>query len=266
MLPVFVINLDRRPDRWAAMSAQLDRLGIEAVRIPAVDARLLAAQEEWERTTNGNPPFWRINLGSAANMLGHGRAMNELLGSDAPAALILEDDAEPAEDLPSFLDSVDWWPERFGLVKFEASGPNEFFFGPECAPPHEGRQIRPIALWTPGSAGYAVNRVAARDILDKCRNVTMPIDHVLFDLRVSRIARTLRPVQILPSLVRQRADEAGSDIEPLKKAMQPTGLARRWHRLRWHSLAIPRKAVVKSQAAFGRTEKVRLEFADTHPS
>ena len=55
-LPVFVINLDRRPDRWAAMSTQLDRLGIGAVRIPAVDARLLAAQEEWERDTNGDAP------------------------------------------------------------------------------------------------------------------------------------------------------------------------------------------------------------------
>lgn len=28
-LPVFVINPDSRPDRWAAMSAQLDRLGVE---------------------------------------------------------------------------------------------------------------------------------------------------------------------------------------------------------------------------------------------
>lgn len=264
-LPIYVINLDRRPDRLRAITDDLGRMGLEAERVPAVDAATVTSAALRERV-NIDFQVRKMGRGSEANVLSHCRALETFLRTSSPVALILEDDAEPAEDLPSFLDSVDWWPERFGLVKFEASGPNEFFFGPECAPPHEGRQIRPIALWTPGSAGYAVNRVAARDILDKCRNVTMPIDHVLFDLRVSRIARTLRPAQILPSLVRQRADEAGSDIEPLKKAMQPTGLARRWHRLRWHSLAIPRKAVVKSQAAFGRTEKVRLEFADTHPS
>ena len=46
MLPVFVINLDRRPDRWKAMSAQLDRLGIPAERIPAVDAEELDTKDK----------------------------------------------------------------------------------------------------------------------------------------------------------------------------------------------------------------------------
>ncbi len=119
-IPAFVINLDSRPDRWAAMSKQLARLGIEAQRIPAVDARLLAAQEESAGETNGNPPFWRINLGAAAGMLGHSRAMIDLLGSNAPAALILEDDAELAPDTPRLLDSVDWWPAGAHVVRLES--------------------------------------------------------------------------------------------------------------------------------------------------
>ena len=260
-LPIYVINLDRRPDRLRTVTADFAKLGLEVERAPAVDAAAVTDRELRERV-NLDFQLGKMGRGSEANVLSHCRALETFLGTSSPAALILEDDAEPASDLPHFLRSLDWWPEPFGLVKLEAFGRRELFFDRECAPRHRGRQLRPIALWTAGSAGYMVNRAAARGILTMCRGATMPIDHVLFDLRVSRLARRLRPVQVLPGLVRQRADESGSDIEAMKRAMQPKGLARRWHRLRWHGMAIPRKAVVKSQALFGRTERAVLQFAD----
>ncbi len=262
-LPIYVINLNRRPDRLRAVAGDFDRLGLEIERVPAVDAATVTDETLSERVNLGFQ-VGKMGRGSEANVLSHCLALETFLGTSSPAALILEDDAEPASDLPYFLRSLDWWPEPFGLVKFEAFGRRELFFGRECAPRRRGRQLRPIALWTAGSAGYMVNRAAARDILDMCRNVAMPIDHMLFDLRVSRFARRLRPVQVLPGLVRQRADDSGSDIGAMKEAMQPAGLARRWYRLRWHSMAIPRKVVVKSQAVLGRTEKLLLEFADRY--
>ncbi len=263
-LPIYIINLDRRPDRLRSITDALGRLGLKAERVRAIDASTLTDAELRERV-NLDFQVGKMGRGSEANVLSHCLALETFLRTSSPAALVLEDDAEPSMDLPLFLGSLGWWPEPLGLVKFEAFGRRELFFGRECAPRREGRQLRPIALWTPGSAGYMVNRDAALEILTMCRGVTMPIDHVLFDMRVSRIARRLRPVQVLPGLVRQRADEAGSDIDALKKAMRPKGFARRWYRLRWHSMAIPRKAVVKSQAVFGRTEKVLLEFADRCP-
>ena len=265
ILPIYVINLDRRPDRLRAVTRDFARLGLEVERVPAVDAATVTDGELSERV-NLDFQTGKMGRGSEANVLSHCRALETFLGASAPAALILEDDAKPAGDLPRYLRSLDWWPEPFGLVKLEAFGRRELFFGRECAPRRRGRQLRPIALWTAGSAGYMVNRDVARAILDRCRGVTMPIDHVLFDLRVSRLARRLRPVQVLPGLVRQRADESASDIGAMKKAMQPKGLARRWYRLRWHCMAMPRKAVVKSQAVCGRAEKAVLEFADRHPS
>jgi GR25 family glycosyltransferase involved in LPS biosynthesis len=42
---VFLINLDRRPDRLAAMKSQLDRLGIAFERFSAVDARTMDPAE-----------------------------------------------------------------------------------------------------------------------------------------------------------------------------------------------------------------------------
>ena len=39
MIPVFVINLDRRSDRLAFMDTHLGGLGVEWMRVPALDAR-----------------------------------------------------------------------------------------------------------------------------------------------------------------------------------------------------------------------------------
>ncbi len=39
VLPIYVINLDRRPDRLAAIAADLDRLGLPFERIKAVDGQ-----------------------------------------------------------------------------------------------------------------------------------------------------------------------------------------------------------------------------------
>ncbi len=82
MLPVFVINLDRRPDRWTAVRGQLDRIGIEATRIPAIDKESLA----------GDPALLKMGAGHVACARSHYKAMQALVDCGAPAALILEDD------------------------------------------------------------------------------------------------------------------------------------------------------------------------------
>ena len=107
MLPVFVINLDRRPDRWEAMSALFGRLGIAATRVAAIDARLLAEQDRWEYG-NENPPDRTIGIGDEACTLSHYKALSAFLKTDTPAALVLEDDVELAPDTPGLLANMDW--------------------------------------------------------------------------------------------------------------------------------------------------------------
>ena len=262
--PIYVINLERRTDRFKIISDSFDRLDLEIERVPAVDA-LVVTDRQLAKRVNLDFQVGKMGRGSEANVLSHCLALETFLCTSYSMALILEDDAEPSSDLPHFLQSLEWWPKTFGLVKLEAFGRRELFFDRECAPRYRGRQLRPIALWSAGSAAYMVNRDTAHEIVKMCRCVTMPIDHVLFDLRVSRIARKLRPVQVLPGLVRQRIDDRSSDIGEMKKAMQPSGLERRWYRLRWHTIAIPRKAVVKGQAVLRQKERVLLEFADRYP-
>ena len=78
------------------MSEQLDRLGIEAERLPAVDARHL---------DDGD---CHLDKGCVACVLSHRKALARFLDTDHEAALILEDDAELAADAPMLLRSTDW--------------------------------------------------------------------------------------------------------------------------------------------------------------
>ncbi len=50
---VIVINLDRRPDRYRAVQAQLDVLGIRAERFTAVDGKDRTILEEWQEYAAG---------------------------------------------------------------------------------------------------------------------------------------------------------------------------------------------------------------------
>ena len=63
-LPVYVINLDRRPDRLGTISVDLHRLGLSFERVPAVDARLLPPEDK----ADPNP---LMRAGSKACMLSH---------------------------------------------------------------------------------------------------------------------------------------------------------------------------------------------------
>ena len=194
MLPVYVINLDRRPDRWEAMAAQLDRLGIEAVRISAVDKETLA----------GEPALRKLGGGHVACARSHYRAMQAFVDSRAPATLILEDDAEVGESVRALIESPQWWPGEYGLVQLESARKPDMRLrlgAPVGATP-DGRALRPIVRKHVGGCGYLIDYDAALQVLEIAPAVPMPIDHLLFDLRNSRLALSLRPLQMTPGPVR----------------------------------------------------------------
>jgi alpha(1,3/1,4) fucosyltransferase len=99
-LPVFVINLDRRPDR-------LQRLGVKAQRWPAVDGRALKLTPELRTLLAPNDFFWKKGVAGCA--LSHLGLWKKVAAEGS--ALILEDDAvlrpgwqEALKDLPADLD------------------------------------------------------------------------------------------------------------------------------------------------------------------
>ena len=178
MLPVYVINLDRRPDRWATISENLARLDLAAERITAVDARALPPQSA------------KIDLGAVACARSHAIAMTRLLDSSAPAALILEDDVEVGTDTPALLESTDWWPPGAKVVRLEVQGKHPQQLWRRGGQTPTGRALHKLERWGNCAGAYLINR--------HCLNPVMPQDHILFDHRISLLARALRTFQIVP--------------------------------------------------------------------
>lgn len=46
MVPAFVINLDRRPGRWRAISENLDRIGEPARRVSPINGWMLSSIDD----------------------------------------------------------------------------------------------------------------------------------------------------------------------------------------------------------------------------
>ena len=242
-----------------SITANLDQLGLKARRIPAMDARIVTDRQLNERVSLDG--FFRgieFDRGAGACVLSHFRALDTFLSSsDAPAALILEDDAQLAADLPMFIESTDWWPAGATLVKIESRGKKGRLLGRVCTEPYRGRELRRIAVFVAGACGYIISRDSARYLLDRCRKVTFPVDHVLFDVRNSRIARDLRPLQVLPGLVCQPNEELDSDLDEFRTG---GGLKRALRRVPKNIKTIPHKIVSAGKFVMGDIERCEMVF------
>lgn len=264
IIPAYVINLDRRPDRWEIISANLDRIGVKAERIPAVDARLLERQEERELDADGDEPHRKVDVGALACAWSHRKAIRAFLDTSAPAALILEDDTELADDTATLLCGVEWWPRGMLAVRLEWCYPvGRKWRGAVPLWPAEmqtptGRGVHRLERAGGGSCAYIVTRKAAELLLPALAEPDNPVDQMLWNQRRSKIARRFRPYQVVPAMARQR-DAAGTDLVSWRRAdFEALGKAGRRKR-RW--AAMPHMARVRLLMLLGLVRRTKVEYA-----
>ena len=244
MLPVYVINLDRRPDRWGTVSAKCGKLGIQVERVPAIDARTI------ERSG-------LLTSGEAACAMSHCKALRAFLATDRPAAMVLEDDVEMASDMIALLRGIDWWPPRTNLIKCDNPGEKPRILGRSRGKTPTGRDLHEVMLSAAGAGAYLLNRPAARLAIEQCEDLILPMDVALFDLRRSEAARKLRPLQVVPTMAIH--DHEGSDLQAARSRHGPT--RHRWPRhLRRTAGSLAQKARVFVFRAVGRARRYEVPF------
>lgn len=92
--PLFVVNLDRSPERWARISAEAAALGADLRRVPGVDGKAVP-RAEWidvDEAAFGARHGRTILPGEYGCWRSHLRALEALEASGAPFGIILEDD------------------------------------------------------------------------------------------------------------------------------------------------------------------------------
>lgn len=176
----YVINLDRSKDRLVAIAAQLENIGLSFIRISAVDGKqanfeeLACIDEQSYQSKHGKPSL----PGELGCYLSHVKAIRTFLSSDAPFALILEDDAIFDSGLCEAVSELIRYPKKWDMVKLSGV--------------HSGTPVSVLALNSKFdlavmfskctcSSAYLINRIAAQAYIEKLLPMTLPYDHE-FDL------------------------------------------------------------------------------------
>lgn len=176
---IFVINLDRSPDRRAAMTAQADALGLRLTFVRAVDGRTLSEEDAaayrapWRRRT------WRAGLtpNEVACVLSHRRALGQFLESGAAFAVVLEDDAilgpEFRRVVHELIDIAPVWD----LVRLSTYVPTLPLA--EVATLPSGRRLGQRGKWGLSAVGVLYDRRAAARLLEGSRRFFEAFDNLL---------------------------------------------------------------------------------------
>jgi glycosyl transferase family 25 len=228
-LPVYVINLARRPDRLRAIAQRLGAAGLAFERIDAFDAQIMA-----DAAIDAHfAPDTGFGKGDRCCTLSHLRLFERLANSSDDYAIVLEDDAVfDAKALRRLLDPG-WLPRNVDLVKIEAYGPvhRKIIIGRRLSV-FPGVSIARLHRKHTGAGGYIISRRLASWLLAHSRPLTMPIDHLLFNPLISPVFHRIRPYQLLPAVVRQFDINTDSDIAPWRTPERRSGRAFLNHELR----------------------------------
>jgi glycosyl transferase, family 25 len=194
-MKLYVINLDRAPERMARIGGLLDGLGVNFERVAAVDGRNLPPVP-----TDAPPDVWALTRSEIGLIRSHQKCWDLFEQSGDPYCIILEDDVHFGSDFASFVTGGAMLPEEFDLIKIEAT-PFKIWLDKHSARPVLGsRKLMRLASTHMGAAGYVLSRAG----LEKVRRLLHefhqhPIDVVLF----GPPAKALTIYQLTPSLVIQ---------------------------------------------------------------
>ncbi len=215
-LATFLINLDRAPDRLAAMESRLAALGLPFARVPAVDGRRLAFPHP-----DFSEPSYKLLHGRRTSpaevgcYLSHVACARAFLEGDADLALILEDDAAFEPDLLDTLDRAALQPEVWDLLRLTTVSSGRAI---PVRPLGNGRSLAIALTREKGSGAYLVNRRAARWIARDLVPMRLAYD-IAYDLEY---LRGLKAAFVLP----MPASQIGPEPSQVQVGIQQVKLPR----------------------------------------
>lgn len=177
-IPVFVINLDRSPDRLRTIRENADAFGIELTRIPAVDGARLPPDQPLPVDSKGFERIHgkRILPGEIGCYLSHLNVLETIAAGDDPYAVIVEDDIRFDAGFLPFLDKLrrlEGW-DAVKLVNHRTRG----FVA--HARIDESVRIGRCAHGPCGSsAAYVVTKAGAARLLEALSPMRLPYDVAL---------------------------------------------------------------------------------------
>jgi glycosyl transferase family 25 len=220
-MKLYLINLDRRADRLAAMAQESRKAGLSFTRIAAMDGQSPASQAPMRERFAASGPLGPLPSGDRCCTLSHRRTWEALVESGAPYAAVFEDDVRLTAAAAALLTDAAWIPPGADLIKLEHFGPaNQKVLVRDEWPGPAGLTLARLASRHTGAAAYILSRRAAQTLL-AIERFDLPVDHLLFNPNNSPVFAALAPWQVLPAVARQQEFVgAKSDIETTRRRLR----------------------------------------------
>lgn len=174
---VYLLNLDRSPERLQEMSEILADFPWPFQRIQGIDGRALPEEtyqslidEKAYETANGRV----FDRGTVGCTMSHLKALQEFLSSNNEYAVIFEDDArfDPVL-LGKIVVDLMKMPKKWDLVTFSRAAPRATL---NIAPLPENHHLVMYLEHVINAAGYLVNRDTAHKMLEKSLPIKLAYD------------------------------------------------------------------------------------------
>lgn len=192
MLPVYLINLDRCPERLAFMAGQFEALGVPWRRLRAVDAfeREFVRPLGSEGLTDAEVACWRS----------HQHCWREICEQHPRGGVVIEDDVHLAQSFASVLGQLENCPAD--LVKLETSFRRVFLGQAMDGGESLGTRLYELQSWHGGAACYFVSAHACLQLLALPIG-RWPVDVVLFEPMFQNAGLRLLTAQAVPAVAVQ---------------------------------------------------------------
>ncbi len=181
-LPVAVINLPHRTDKWHAIASRMAAIGLnKLIRVPAIEGARLSLEaiepllaQPAERIEAAPQSHFTLTRPAIGCFLSHIATWRWMMANRMPRLLILEDDANPAANLDAnrFRDVLGAIPATAGLVFLGGSIMNGM------AEPPQGSGLARIYFFN-GTFAYLITPAACKTLIPALLPMNGHIDHEL---------------------------------------------------------------------------------------
>ena len=243
-LPLVFINLDKDSERRTRIEGQLAHLGLPGERLPAVWWKHLPPAEQsllYSAERNHGLYYQPLVDGEKGCYASHIQAWRQLLASDAPALVVLEDDVRLTPQFADVVNAIAALQEPWDMVKLLGRDREKVRSQHPLVP---GTALVDYSRVPSMTAGYVVSRAGAAKLLAHRQPFGRPID---VDLRFWWECDQLRILGVSPSAIALDDTSEVSSIWDTRDTLTP---GQRWRKFTmklaltlgnaWHRRHLPK--------------------------
>ena len=242
-LPIVFINLDRDAERRTRLLAELQQIDMPSERFPAVwwaDVPPEQASRWYSDDLNARQYYKPLRNGEKGCYASHIGAWQQLLASDAPALVVLEDDVRLTPQFADVVNAIAALQEPWDMVKLLGRDREKVR---SQRPLVHGTALVDYSRVPSMTAGYVVSRAGAAKLLAHRQPFGRPID---VDLRFWWECDQLRILGVSPSAIALDDTSEVSSIWDTRDTLTP---GQRWRKFTmklaltlgnaWHRRRLP---------------------------